>query len=54
MSLKQLYEFAEKMKKLREGKPEWPVDTRPDPWSAHRQKKDNVRMDKNPVDKRIM
>ena len=42
MGLKQLYEATEKMKALREGKPEIPVDTRKDPWSAHRQKKDDT------------
>jgi hypothetical protein len=42
MSLKQLYESTEKMKAVREGKPEIPVDTRKDPWSAHRQKKDDT------------
>ena len=53
MGLKQLYEFAEKMRKLREGKPEFYIDKRPDAWSAHRAKQKDKRSNRKP-DKRIM
>jgi hypothetical protein len=53
MGLKELHEFEDKMRQLREGKPDWEPDKRPDPWSAHRAKKKDTDQKKK-MDKRIM